>query len=347
MKVSEYNFELPSELIAQYPAEHRQDSRMLVMNRDTGECSLRTFVNFEEYLRPGDCLVINDTKVLKARLWGRRAGTGGRVQAFVLRQMRDSIWECLLKPGRRLPPGSQVELDGGGIFTVIAKNDDGTFQVQFDVGDVYALMEQAGQIPLPPYIARTPTADDQIRYQTVYAEHPGAVAAPTAGLHFTQEILEHLETKGVRIVRVTLHVGAGTFQPVEAENIEEHVMHSERFILTPEAAETINATHQAGKRVFCVGTTTVRVLETCVIPGTRLVQPKSGSTAIFLYPPYQAIVPDCLLTNFHLPQSTLIMLVCTFADKEKVFAAYHLAVQERFRFYSYGDCMLLLKEPQP
>lgn len=347
MKVSEYNFELPPELIAQYPAQRRQDSRMLVMNRETGECRLRTFVNFEEYLNTGDCLVINDTKVLKARLWGKRAGTGGRVQAFVLRQIHDSIWECLLRPGRRLPPGSKVELEGGGTFTVLAKNDNGTFQVQFDTADVYALMEQAGQIPLPPYIARTPTPDDQVRYQTVYAEHPGAVAAPTAGLHFTQEILAHLENKGVRIVHVTLHVGAGTFQPVDEENIEDHVMHSERFTLTPEAAATINATHEAGGRVFCVGTTTVRVLETCVIPGTRLVHPQSGSTAIFLYPPYKAIVPDCLLTNFHLPQSTLIMLVCTFADKEKVFAAYQLAVKERFRFYSYGDCMLLLKDDRP
>ncbi len=342
MKVSDFNFDLPEDLIAQYPAARRQDSRMLVMDRKTGECTLRGFADFTEYLRPGDCLVLNDTKVLKARLWGHRAGTGGRVQAFVLRQVNADSWECLLRPGRRLPPGSVVELDGGGTFTVQEKNDGGTFQVKFDVDDVYALMERAGQIPLPPYITRQPTAEDQERYQTVYADHLGAVAAPTAGLHFTKEILAQLEAKGVRIVRLTLHVGAGTFKPVDEENVEDHRMHSERYILTKEAADTINGTHDAGGRVFCVGTTTVRVLETCVIPGTRRVAPGAGATSIFLYPPYRAIVPDCLLTNFHLPQSTLIMLVCTFADQEKVFRAYRLAIENRFRFYSYGDCMLLV-----
>ncbi|MBR0460308.1 MAG: tRNA preQ1(34) S-adenosylmethionine ribosyltransferase-isomerase QueA [Victivallales bacterium] len=342
MKVSDFNFDLPEELIAQYPAARRQDSRMLVMDRKTGECTLRGFANFAEYLRPGDCLVLNDTKVLKARLWGHRAGTGGRVQAFVLRQVNADSWECLLRPGRRLPPGSVVELDGGGTFTVQEKNEGGTFQVKFETDDVYALMERAGQIPLPPYITRQPTAEDQERYQTVYADHLGAVAAPTAGLHFTKEILSQLEAKGVRIVRLTLHVGAGTFKPVDEENVEDHRMHSERYILTPEAADIINGTHDAGGRVFCVGTTTVRVLETCNIPGTRHVAPGTGATSIFLYPPYRAIVPDCLLTNFHLPQSTLIMLVCTFADQDKVFHAYRLAIENRLRFYSYGDCMLLV-----
>ncbi len=343
MLVSDFDFELPKELIAQYPTKEREAAQMLVMERASGKRRFTDFRHFAEYLQPGDCLVLNDTKVLKARLWGRRAGTGGRVQAFVLRQVDARLWECLLRPGRRLPPGSRVELDGAdGAFTVVAKNDGGTFMVSFDVPDVYALMEQAGQIPLPPYITRQPTAEDQERYQTVYADHLGAVAAPTAGLHFTKEILAQLAAKGVNIARLTLHVGAGTFKPVDEENVEDHIMHSERFRLTPETAELINRTHDEGHRVFCVGTTTVRVLESCVIPGTRRVRPQEGSTSIFLYPPYRAIVPDCLLTNFHLPQSTLIMLVCTFAEPEKVFAAYRMAIANRMRFYSYGDCMLLV-----
>ncbi len=318
---------------------------MLVMDRDSGDCSIHGFSEIVDYIAPGDCLVINDTKVLSARLWGRRKGTGGRVQAFVLKQVGLRSWECLLRPGRRLPPGSSVEIDGcDGSFTVEEKKPDGTFIVRFDVDDVYGMMEKAGQIPLPPYITRDPTAEDRERYQTVYAQSPGAVAAPTAGLHFTEEILDRIEAKGASIARLTLHVGAGTFKPVSTEQIEDHVMHEETYILPGEAARQINQAHAAGHRVFCVGTTTVRVLETCVIPGTRDVAPGTGKTSIFLYPPYKAIVPDCLLTNFHLPQSTLIMLVCTFADKERVFAAYRYAIENRMRFYSYGDCMLLLRK---
>ena len=341
MKVTDFNFDLPEELIAQYPAEHREDSRMLVMGRKSGDCSIHGFKEIVNYFEPGDCLVINDTKVLRARLWGTRQGTGGRVQAFVLKQVGGKLWECMLRPGRRLPPGSVVELADFGTFTVTEKKPDGTFVVRFDVPDVLELMEKAGQIPLPPYITRTPTKEDQERYQTVYADHPGAVAAPTAGLHFTREILAEIEAKGVRIARLTLHVGAGTFKPVSVENIEDHVMHEETYILPAEAAETINATHQSGHRVICTGTTTVRVLETCVIPGTRKVRAGTGNTSIFLYPPYKAIVPDALLTNFHLPQSTLLMLICTFAEKDKIMAAYKLAVENRMRFFSYGDCMLL------
>ena len=342
MLVSEYYYDLPDELIAQYPAERRQDSRMMVMDRVSGECQLKHFSDFPDFVSAGDCIVLNDTRVLRARLWGERHGSGGRVQAFMLKETGPRRWQCLLKPGRRMSLGSRVDLDGGkGSFTVVSRNDDGTFDVEFDVDDVLSLMEAAGQIPLPPYIKRTPTAQDEERYQTVYAAVPGAVAAPTAGLHFTKEILAALEQKGVAIARLTLHVGAGTFKPVKSETVEGHVMHEERFVLTPETAELINGTRRNGGRVICIGTTTVRVLETCVIPGTREVAPQSGSTSIFLYPPYKAIVPDALLTNFHLPLSTLLMLICTFADKEKIFAAYRLAVQERFRFFSYGDCMLL------
>lgn len=343
MKVSDFNYDLPEELIAQFPAEHRQDSRMMVLDRQSGDSSIHCFTEFIDYMRPGDCLVINDTKVLRARLWGHRRGTGGRVQAFILKQVTKTDWECMLRPGRRLPPGSVVDLEGyDGSFTVLDKTSDGTFIVRFNIDDVLDLMEKAGQIPLPPYITRKPTSEDQERYQTVYADNPGAVAAPTAGLHFTKEILSDLEAKGIRIARLTLHVGAGTFKPVSAENIEEHVMHEEVYCLPKESAALINETHERGGRVICVGTTTVRVLETCAVKGTRRVSAGNGITSIFLYPPYKAIVPDGLLTNFHLPQSTLLMLICTFAEQDKVFAAYKMAVENRLRFYSYGDCMLLI-----
>ena len=343
MKVSDFNFELPQELIAQFPPPHRQDCRMLVLDRKSGKADIHPFPDILDYFSAGDCLVINDTKVLNARLWGHRPGTGGKVQAFVLHPMQNGDWEAMLRPGRRMTAGSVVELDGGqGTFTVRGKNPSGTYVIHFDTDDVYALLDRAGQIPLPPYITRTPTAEDKDRYQTVYAEVPGAVAAPTAGLHFTEEILSALEAKGVRIAKLTLHVGAGTFKPVDEENVEDHVMHEELFELTPQTADLINETHANGHRVICTGTTTVRVLESCVIPGTRNVQPRTGSTKIFLYPPYKAIVPDGLLTNFHLPQSTLIMLVCTFTEREFVLNAYQKAIDNKMKFYSYGDCMLLI-----
>ena len=341
MNVSDFNYELPEELIAQHPAARRQDSRMMVMDRESGECDIRPFSDITDFIFPGDCLVINDTKVLRARLWGNKRQTGARVQAFVLKQVGLRRWECMLKPGKRVPPGTEVELDGGGSFTVESKNEDGTFVVCFNVDDVYEIMERHGQIPLPPYITRTPTAEDTERYQTVYAEHPGAVAAPTAGLHFTPEILASMEAKGVNVARLTLHVGAGTFKPVSVERVEDHVMHEEAYILPKAAADAINGAHDSGHRVVCVGTTTVRVLETCRIPGTRHVKAGEGTTSIFLYPPYKVQIPDALLTNFHLPQSTLLMLICTFAEHDKIFAAYRMAVENRMRFYSYGDCMLL------
>ncbi len=341
MNVSDFNYNLPEELIAQHPAAHRQDSKMMVMDRASGECHIHVFSEITDFIYPGDCIVINDTKVLRARLWGHKSQTGARVQAFVLKQLDLKRWECLLKPGKRLPVGTVVELDGGGTFTVEDKREDGTCTVCFNVEDVYELMEKSGQIPLPPYITREPTAEDTERYQTVYAEHPGAVAAPTAGLHFTPEILDALQAKGVHIARLTLHVGAGTFKPVSVERIEDHIMHEETYILPAEAASAINAAHDSGHRVVCVGTTTVRVLETCQIPGTRHVAAGCGKTSIFLYPPYKVKIPDALLTNFHLPQSTLLMLICTFAEREKIFAAYRMAVENKLRFYSYGDCMLL------
>ena len=255
MLVSDFDYNLPEELIAQHPTERREMSRMLALDRVSGQYELKQFTDFQSYLRPGDCLVLNDTKVIPARLWGHRAGSGGRVQAFMLEENKDKTWKALLRPGRRLSPGSRVELDGDdcGGFVVVSKNElDGTYNLAFDEKDVLSVMEKHGKIPLPPYINRNPEDADFERYQTVYAQHPGAVAAPTAGLHFTPEILKQIEQSGVKIVKLTLHVGAGTFKPVSVERVEDHVMHEEAFILSPESAATINKTHDDGHRVFCV-----------------------------------------------------------------------------------------------
>ena len=346
MQVSDFDYHLPPELIAQYPALHREESRMLVLHRNSGLRTMTSFTNFPSYLRPGDCLVLNDTRVIPARLLGNREGSGGRVEAFLLEVQKDSAcWQALLRPGRRLPPGSKVIVNGSeGSFTVEEKLADGTFLIRFSRSDVLNMLEQCGQVPLPPYINRAPEKDDKERYQTVYAAIPGAVAAPTAGLHFTEGILSELASKGVQIVRLTLHVGAGTLKPVEVANIEDHVMHEETYSLSEKAASLINRTRQNGGKVFCVGTTTVRVLETCVDRDSGRVQAGSGRTSIFLYPPKKPLAVDGLLTNFHLPKSTLLMLVCTFCEQQHVFAAYAEAIQARMRFFSYGDCMLLQPE---
>lgn len=345
MNVSDFDYHLPEELIAQRPAARRDLSRLLVMGRNTGRCQLRGFADFPEFVRPGDCLVLNDTRVIAARLFGRREPSGGRAEAFLLEERGPSRWQCLLRPGRRLNPGARVRLDNEEhTFVVRERRDDGTFEVEFDTDDVLALLERAGRVPLPPYIQREASAEDLERYQTVYAEKPGAVAAPTAGLHFTPEILAAVAAQGVQLVRITLHVGPGTFQPVKAERIEDHVMHEEVYEISPEAAATINATRNGGGRVFAVGTTSVRTLESCVDPATRQVRAERGRTRIFLHPPKKPLAVDGLLTNFHLPRSTLLMLVSCFATPEQVMNAYRLAVQERLRFYSYGDAMLLLPE---
>jgi len=346
MKVSDFDYPLPAELIAQHPAARREASRLLVLRRETGRCELRGFTDIGAYLRPGDLLVLNDTRVIAARLLGRRDPHGGAVEAFVLEELRPSVWQCLLRPGRRLRPGDRVRLEGDpdATFTVTARRADGTFEVAFAVPDVLALLDRAGQVPLPPYIRRPPTAMDRERYQTVYAVRSGAVAAPTAGLHFTAEILERLRQQGVETAHVTLHVGPGTFRPVKTDTVEEHVMHEEPYELPAETAEAIGRTRRRGGRVIAVGTTSVRTLETCADAGTRTVQPGAGRTRIFLFPPQRPVVCDGLLTNFHLPRSTLLMLVSCFSRRENVLAAYRLAVQERFRFFSYGDCMLVLPE---
>ncbi len=343
MLVSDFDFDLPKELIAQFPTAERDAARMLVLERDSGKRTLSTFHHFAEYLQPGDCLVLNDTRVIPARLWGHRPESGGRIQVFMLEDRGNRQWQVFLKPGRRLKPGDQVVIDGAEVpLTLISKEADGACLVEFGTDDVLSVLEEFGNTPLPPYINREVTEEDKENYQTVYAVNPGSVACPTAGLHLTEAILAELESKGVTIARLTLHVGAGTFKPVESETIEGHVMHEERYILSEEAAEAINNAHRQGHRVFCMGTTSVRTVETCNIPGTNLVAPGSGRTSIFLYPPKVPHVADGLLTNFHLPQSTLLMLVCCFAGYQPVMDAYREAIDQKFRFFSYGDCMLLL-----
>ncbi|MBT3376090.1 MAG: tRNA preQ1(34) S-adenosylmethionine ribosyltransferase-isomerase QueA [Lentisphaerae bacterium] len=344
MLVSEFDYVLPPELIAMHPAPERTGSRMLVVSRESGTCEPRAFPDIVDYLEAGDCLVVNNTKVIPARLFGRRQPTGGRVEAFLLERLDSHRWSALLRPGRRLRSGAVVEIEAapGQAFVVEGKRPDGVAEIRFETADVFELLEQAGSIPLPPYIKRPPVPEDDERYQTVYAEKRGAVAAPTAGLHFSQHVLDAMRAKGVKVVSVTLHVGAGTFKPVAVPEIKDHVMHEEVFELTEEAADSINATRVAGGRVIAVGTTSVRVLETCAVPADRTVQAQTGKTRIFLHPPKRPQVTDGLLTNFHLPKSTLLMLVSTFATVADILAAYQLAVKQRFRFYSYGDCMLLI-----
>ena len=344
MLVSDFDYHLPPELIAQVPAVDRSAARMLVMSRDTGRCELRGFGDFPGYLRPGDCLVLNDTRVIPARLRGRRLPTGGQVEALVLEALSETRWACMLRPGRRMRVGERVELEGvpGRGFMVTARRAEGLCEIEFDAPGVCELLEQAGQVPLPPYIRRPPDAADRERYQTVYAAKPGAVAAPTAGLHFTREVLERIQAMGVAIARLTLHVGPGTFRPVKGERVEDHVMHEEVYELPGDAAEKVNRARDTGGRVIAVGTTSVRVLETCQDQGTGRVRSGGGRTRIFLHTPMVPRVVDGLLTNFHLPRSTLLMLVCTFSSVSHVLSAYHLAIRERCRFYSYGDCMLLL-----
>jgi S-adenosylmethionine:tRNA ribosyltransferase-isomerase len=343
VKLSDFDFELPPELIAQHPPRERQLSRMLVMSRETGICQSHPFTDIASFLEPGDCLVINNTRVIPARLMGYR-DSGGKVEALLLEEVSPQCWKCMLRPGRRLHEGEKITFESNAEYSyeIVRRRDDGTFEIRFSTEDVIELLEQHGHIPLPPYIRREAGEQDRARYQTVYAQHPGAVAAPTAGLHFTPEIMDELKSRGVDIAPVTLHVGPGTFQPVKVENLDQHQMHEEAYYLSAESAELINRAKDRGHRVVAIGTTSVRVLETCADPATGRVVAGQGRTRIFLYPPKRPVVTDALLTNFHLPKSTLIMLVSTFSSVENVLKAYQVAVQEKMRFYSYGDCMLLI-----
>ncbi|MFA6103285.1 MAG: tRNA preQ1(34) S-adenosylmethionine ribosyltransferase-isomerase QueA [Victivallaceae bacterium] len=347
-----FDYHLPEELIAQYPAANRDDSRMLVLDRHTGECEIRRFTDIVNYLNPGDGIVFNNTRVMNARMYGIKNGTAGSAKVeIMLVSPADTArkkWKALIKPGKRTPPGTRVKLEPSDInqapgddwLSVLEHLDDGTFMIEFDSADIDGIQQQYGHIPLPPYIRRKDSPADLERYQTIFAKAPGAVAAPTAGLHFTPEIMDALRAKGVKQAELTLHVGPGTFKPVSVEDVAQHKMHHEDFLLPETTVAMINSVHASGHKILAVGTTTVRVLESCIDSGGALL-PRAGSTDIFLYPPYQPKAADMLLTNFHLPKSTLLMLVSTFADREKVLAAYELAKKAKMRFYSYGDCMLL------
>ena len=350
LSVSLFDFDLPEELIARYPAERRDGSRMLVVDRQTGDFEIRPFGDLVGFLSPGDALLCNNALVRRARMFGRKDGRpeGAKFEILLLAPDTDGKWNVMLKPGKRALPGTRVLLmersgelnTAGDYFTVVSKNDDNSYKIEFSDPSIEKFEMRYGRIPLPPYLNREAEELDLERYQTVYAKVPGAVAAPTAGLHFTPEILETLREKGVNQAALNLRVGAGTFLPVKAEYAEEHEMHSEHFELNPAAAALVNETREKGKKVLAVGTTTVRTLESCAAPdGT--VTPCEGDTRIFLYPPYQIRSVDMLLTNFHLPKSTLLMLICCFCDREKILKAYRYAVEQKMRFYSYGDCMLL------
>ena len=341
MQLSDFNYHLPEELVARHPAEQRDHSRMLRIERESGSLSEGIFADFKDVIQPGDALVLNNTKVIPARIFGERIPTAGKVEALLIEERGPGLWQAMLKPGKRMKPGGEVKVLGSEHkFTVQARLDDGTFEILFDTEHVLPLLDDCGKLPLPPYMNREMELDDTDRYQTVFAKESGAVAAPTAGLHFTEELIEELKTKGVSVNYLTLHVGPGTFQPVSVDDITEHKMHSETFILPEDTAENLKKVRANGGKIYVVGTTCVRVLESCWDEKEFLI-PQSGRTEIFLYPPYVPKVADCLITNFHLPKSTLLMLVSTFTSRENVLRAYEYAIENKFRFYSYGDCMLL------
>ena len=340
MKTSDFYYDLSEELIAQDPLEDRSSSRLLVLNKETGEREHRVFRDIIEYLHPGDCLVINDTKVIPARLIGERVGTGAKIEVLLLKRKENDVWETLVRPGKKMKIGAQVSFgDGLLIGEVIGIVEEGNRLIKFRYEGIFEeVLDRLGQMPLPPYI--THQLKDRNRYNTVYATHEGSAAAPTAGLHFTPELLEEIQKEGVDIARVTLHVGLGTFRPVKVENVTEHHMHSEFYQIDEEAAEKINRAKAGGGRVICVGTTSCRTIESAAAEDGHL-KACSGWTEIFIYPGYKFKVLDCLITNFHLPESTLIMLIAALAGREHVLEAYEEAVRERYRFFSFGDAMFI------
>ena len=341
MKTSDFYYDLPQELIAQHPVEPRDSSRLMVIDRTTGAIEHRIFRDVTDYLRPGDCLIVNDSRVLPARIFGVREGGESVNEFLLLTQKEQNVWECLTKPGKRAKVGSRFVF-GEGLMTgeVTQVCGDGNRIVKFECGDeFFSVLDRIGQMPLPPYI--TEKLEDKERYQTVYSRELGSAAAPTAGLHFTNELLGRIREKGVKIGYVTLHVGLGTFRPVKVEDVTSHVMHSEHYCLPKETADLINETHANGGRVISVGTTSCRTLESCPVEN-GMIQPSDGWTQIFIYPGYEFKVIDGLITNFHLPESTLIMLVSAFAGFDSVMNAYRTAVKEKYRFFSFGDAMLIL-----
>ena len=340
MKTHDFYYDLPPKLIAQTPLERRDASRLLTLNRETGEIAHRHFYDIAELLQPGDCLVLNDSRVLPARLLGHRVPTGGAVEVLLLKDEGGGVWECLTKPGRKTHTGTELSFgDGELTATVVGERDDGNKLVQFHYEGIFLeVLERLGKMPLPPYIKEE--LQDQERYQTVYSRVNGSAAAPTAGLHFTPELLQALRDKGVRLAYVTLHVGLGTFRPVKAEEITEHHMHSEFCMISQETADLLNRTRENGGRIVCVGTTSCRTIESLADENGHFTA-RSAWTDIFIYPGYRFKAMDALITNFHLPESTLVMLVSAFAGREKILNAYKIAVQERYRFFSFGDAMYI------
>ena len=339
MKTSDFYFDLPEKLIAQDPLEDRSGSRLLILDKNTGKVKHEIFRDIMDYLNPGDCLVLNNTKVIPARLIGNRE-TGGAVEVLLLKRRQDDVWETLVKPGKKCRPGARL-IFGDGILKaeVLETVEEGNRLVKFEYEGIFEeVLDKLGEMPLPPYI--THKLQDKNRYQTVYAKYEGSAAAPTAGLHFTQELLQKIEEKGVKIAYVTLHVGLGTFRPVKVDNVLEHHMHSEYYEITKDAADIINATKENGNKVICVGTTSCRTIESAADENGRL-EAKCDNTEIFIYPGYKFKVLDELVTNFHLPESTLVMLVSALAGKEHVLNAYEEAIKERYRFFSFGDAMFI------
>jgi S-adenosylmethionine:tRNA ribosyltransferase-isomerase len=358
MRTANFNFQLPQHLIAQHPPPARDSSRLLVLNRSTGQISHCTrFRNLLEHLRPNDLLVLNDSRVLPARLRGRKALSGGEIEVLLVEEVARNQWWALLRPGKRVRTGTKIsfgpETGPAAVKAVVLeKNSEGHCRLEFALGseDITARLHELGEVPLPPYINRPPGAEDRERYQTVYGRAPGSVAAPTAGLHFTPELLAEIRRLGVEIRQVTLHVGLGTFAPVKTPAVESHLMHEERFILSAETAASVNRARESGRRVVAVGTTTVRVLESVARESDGRLVATEGRTRIFIYPPFEFKVVDALLTNFHLPQSTLLMLVSAFAapgqtrGRDLILRAYEEAVRNGYRFFSYGDAMLIVDD---
>ena len=340
MNVSDFYYDLPEELIAQTPIEKRDESRLMVLNRAKQTIEHKTFKDIIDYLEPGDCLVRNNTKVIPARLYGKKS-TGAKIEFLLLNRIEGDIWECIVRPGHKLKPGTEVEF-GDGILKakVLDVMEGGTRKVEFKYEGIFnEILDKIGLMPLPPYIHES--LKDNDRYQTVYAKYEGSAAAPTAGLHFTPELFEKIREKGVEVANVTLHVGIGTFRPVKVENVEDHHMHSEHFYIKQEDVDKINNAKKNGKRVIAIGTTSCRVLET-IADENGMVKPTEGDTQIFIYPGYKYKCLDGLVTNFHLPESTLIMLVSALAGRDYIMKAYNEAVKERYRFFSFGDAMLIL-----
>lgn len=342
MNVSDFDYELPLELIAQEPVKIRDSCRLMVLNREKGSIEHRIFSDIKEYLKPGDCLVMNDSKVIPARLFGVKQSTGVNVEFLLSKKIEGNTWETMVRPGRRIKPGDVVFFGDGKLKAEIKSySSEGTRIAEFSCdGDFMDVLEELGKMPLPPYIEREAKAEDKDDYQTVYAREEGSVAAPTAGFHFTPELLDEIRAMGVKTVFVTLHVGIGTFRPLKVEVVEEHQMHFEHYSVSEEAAKIINETKAAGGRVISVGTTACRTMESAT-GEDGIIRAGSDDTGIFIYPGYKYKMVDCLITNFHLPKSTLMMLVSALYDREKILEAYKTAVQERYRFFSYGDAMFI------